>query len=714
MSGERSDRAILAPGRNCWRLEHADRVAFLVDGADYFSAVRAAALRARRSIFILGWDIDSRVRLVPEGADDDLPEPLGDFLNALAKRSRTLHIYMLNWDFPMLYAPDREVLPRYKLGWRTHRRVHFELDGAHPVGASHHQKVVVVDDALAFVGGLDLTHCRWDTPEHRPDDTRRQHPEGDPCPPFHDLQMAVDGDAAAALGELARERWRRATAKKITAGPPAAGAAPWPESLDPDLTDVPVGIVRTEPKYEEYPQVQEIKQLYLDAIAGARRWLYLENQYFSAASMANALCERLAEQEAPEVVFVSRYSDKSWLEEFTIGVLRARLHKKLCDAAPENRYGSFYAHVPGLGENFLNVHSKVLIMDDELVTIGSANLSNRSMGLDTECNLVIEARDDERIQRAIRGLRHRLLAEHLDTKAERVAELELETGSVLDTIAGLRGEGRTLKVLDPEVSDNLDEWVPDGEILDPELPVEPEKLVERALPGETSASIMGRVLVLGGLVAFFLALAAAWRWTELGEWLEPGKLRSLGESLKQLPAAPLAVLGGFVVGCVLVVPITAMIAASVIVFGPWLGLLYSFGGSLLGAAATYGLGRLVGRQTVRRFAGARLDRLSRALGRRGILAVVTVRIIPVAPFSIVNLVAGTTHIGLRDFLLGTLLGMAPGIIAIALFIDRILAAIRNPGAGTIAILGAVLAVIVAGTFVLRRRLRREHADKDET
>ena len=126
---------MLEPGRNCWRLEQAGRVAFLVDGAAYFSAVRAAAAQARRSIFILGWDIDSRMRLVPEGADDGLPEPLGDFLNALAKRSRKLRIYILNWDFAMLYAPDREVLPRYKLGWRTHRRVRFELDGAHPVGS---------------------------------------------------------------------------------------------------------------------------------------------------------------------------------------------------------------------------------------------------------------------------------------------------------------------------------------------------------------------------------------------------------------------------------------------------------------------------------------------------------------------------------------------------------------------------------------------------
>ena len=703
---------MLEPGRNCWRLEQAGRVAFLVDGAAYFSAVRAAAAQARRSIFILGWDIDSRMRLVPEGADDGLPEPLGDFLNALAKRSRKLRIYILNWDFAMLYAPDREVLPRYKLGWRTHRRVRFELDGAHPVGSSHHQKVVVIDDAMAFVGGLDLTHCRWDTPEHRADDPRRKHPGGEACPPFHDLQVAVDGKAAAALGDLARERWRRATGKSPKVSP-GGGADPWPESLEPDLQDVPVGIARTLPKYDGYEAAQEIKALHLDAIAAARHSLYLENQYFSAASIADALAERLAEPEGPEVALISRADDNAWLEEVTIGVMRARLHRRLCDAAPTDRYNSFYPQVPGLGDAFLNVHSKVLIADDEFVTIGSANLNNRSMGFDSECNLAIEACGEERIRSAIRAFRHRLLAEHLGTDDHAVAAKEQETGSLLGTIGALRGGARSLEPLDPQVSESIDALVPPGDVIDPEQPVEAKRLFAKMMPAEVQASLVGRVLVIGGLLALFLALAAAWRWTELGEWLAPGRLRELGETLRQMPASPLLVLGAFVVGTLLVVPVTGMIAAAVLVFGPWLGMAYSFGGSLLGAAATYGLGRAAGRRTVRRIAGSRLDRLSRELGRRGVLAVATVRIIPVAPFTVINLVAGTTHISLRDFLVGTLIGLAPGIIAAALFIDRILAALRDPGAGTVAVLVGLTVLIVTGMALLRRSLRRRRAEQGQ-
>lgn len=708
MNTENSSTGLLNPGHNCWRLEKADRIAFLVDGADYFRAVRAAAVRARHSIIVLAWDIDSRIRLVPSGADDGYPPALGNFFNALAKKNRGLQVHLLNWDFAMLYASDREFLPNYKLGWRTHRRVHFELDGAHPVGSSHHQKIVVIDDAIAFVGGLDMTHCRWDTPEHPVDDPCRRHPEGEPCQAFHDVQMAVDGAAAAALGELARERWRRATGKSIGA-PAAKESDPWPESLAVDLEEAEVGIARTEPPYEDRSGVQEIKQLHLDAIAAARHSLYLENQYFSASTIADALAERLAEPEGPEVVLVSRLNDSGWLEESTMGMLRARLHQQLREVASRDRYRSFYPRLPGPEDHWLNVHSKVLIVDDELLSIGSANLNNRSMGFDTECNLVLEARGDSRIRTAIADFRRRLLAEHLGTSEDAVADQEQAASSLLETIDALGGGERTLAPLQPELPAGLDEWLPSEQFIDPETPVEPAKLVAGLVPDEPRMSRIGRGLAIGGLLAFFLVLAAAWRWSEFGEMLTPERLGSLAEGLRQMPASPLLVLGAFVVGTILVVPVTLMIVAVVLVFGPWLGMFYAFAGSLLGAAATFGIGQLAGRGAVRRLAGSRLERLSRQLGRRGILSIVAVRNIPVAPFTVINLVAGATHIRMRDFLLGTLLGLAPGIIGISLFVDRAIAAIRDPGIGSFAVLGGVLVVVVVGLTLLRRRLSERRA-----
>jgi phospholipase D1/2 len=116
---------LLVPGRNCWRIERAERAAFLIDGEAYFAAIRDALARARRSFFIIGWDIDSRMELVPGGPRDALPDPLGDFLNAVVAGRRGIRGYILSWDFAMLYAMEREWLPIFKLDWRTHRRLSF-------------------------------------------------------------------------------------------------------------------------------------------------------------------------------------------------------------------------------------------------------------------------------------------------------------------------------------------------------------------------------------------------------------------------------------------------------------------------------------------------------------------------------------------------------------------------------------------------------------
>src|SRR5262245_30947929 len=152
---------VLAPGRNCWRRERAGRLAFLVDAAAYFAAVAAAVEPAERSILILGWDLHSRVRL-RRGADAAQPE-LGALLDAAARRPG-LHVNVLDWDFAFFYALERELLPAYTFCWRTHRRVHFRLDGEHPIGACHHPKLVVVDDCIAFGGGIGLAGARRDPP----------------------------------------------------------------------------------------------------------------------------------------------------------------------------------------------------------------------------------------------------------------------------------------------------------------------------------------------------------------------------------------------------------------------------------------------------------------------------------------------------------------------------------------------------------------------
>ena len=160
--------AILVPDRNVWRLSHADRFAVLIDGAALFGAVRQACIKAQRSIVIMGWDLDSRTRLVGETgvAEDGYPIELAPFLSALVEERPQLRVQLLLWDYSVLYATERELFPTVSLQWKTPPRVTFALDDQVPAGASQHQKIVVIDDSVAFSGGLDLTIRRWDTSKH--------------------------------------------------------------------------------------------------------------------------------------------------------------------------------------------------------------------------------------------------------------------------------------------------------------------------------------------------------------------------------------------------------------------------------------------------------------------------------------------------------------------------------------------------------------------
>jgi phospholipase D1/2 len=699
---------LLQPGRNCWRIERAQRMAMLVDAADYFRCVRAAICQAQHSVFILSWDIDSRIELVPGGASDGYPAPLGEFLHSVVRARPDLELYVLSWDFAMLYALEREWLPVYKLGWSTHRRLHFALDAKHPLGGSHHQKVVVVDDALAFVGGLDLTRSRWDTSEHAARQPLRRDPDGTPYSPFHDVQAMVDGDCARALGMLARSRWQRATGR--AARPLSMGVSDlWPPFIEPDLTEIDVAISRTEPAYEKEPGVLEIKALHLDAIAAARSHLFFENQYFTAGLIADALGSRLKETDGPDVVVISPQTQSGWLEDSTMGLLRARMQRRLQAADAHGRYRLYCPQVPGLSSGCLNVHSKLFMVDDRLLSIGSANLSNRSMAADTECNLSVEAAGPpaarERIAQAIARMRARILAEHLGKEVEQVQDAISRQG-LLAAIDGLRGGERTLNELQLTVSPELDALIPEKALFDPETPIDPEKLVAQFVPRESREPAPRRMMGIVLLVCALILLALAWRFTPLKEVVNLGSMINFAEKLDELPFTPVVVLACYVIGGLLMMPVTVLIAVTGIVFGPWLGGTYAVGGALLSAAVTYGVGAWLGRDTVRRMLGSRINGLSRRIAKRGLLAMMVIRVVPIAPYTIVNLVAGASHIRFRDFILGTLLGMLPGILLTVTFAHNLAQAVQRPSAGTLAVLTGVALLLVGFALLLQRLLAR--------
>lgn len=462
---------LLQPSITCSRLEKASRFAPIVDAADYFAHLRDALLRADHSIMFVGWEFDARLKLDPDHPLPGVPQRLGRFLSWLMERKPGLKIRVLQWNLGVLGTIAHGTTPLHLLNLIAARRFDFRLDSAHPLGGSQHQKIVVIDDALAFCGGIDVTAKRWDNRRHLDDEVRRLEPSGRRYGPFHDVTVAVDGAAAAALGDVARERWARATGERLVPPSPAIGD-PWPQGLTPLLRDVEVGVARTDPAFRSRPAVREVEELYLAAIAAARRTIYIESQYFTSRCVALAVAERLAEPDGPEIVVINPLRAMGWLEEFAMGEARLRTLAHIAAADCHGRF-RIYRPVTERGRP-IYVHAKVLIVDDRLLRIGSSNLNNRSMGLDAECDVAVEATDNDgsatTTRTAIESLRHTLLAEHLGVTPETFASATAATGSLIGTIEQFRRkEGRTLVPLDgpaPGMARRLDA----GELLDPEHP----------------------------------------------------------------------------------------------------------------------------------------------------------------------------------------------------------------------------------------------------
>ena len=194
----------LEPGQTCWRIDRASRVAFLVDVQDYFAAVRAVLPTARRSIHLIGWGFDPRTRLQPDGFERPHdPDELGEMLIALADGRPDLDVRLLIWKSALPIAASQEFFPHRARAWFKNTRVKFRLDDAVPLGGCHHQKVLLIDDRIAFCSGGDFGIDRWDTIAHLDEDARRIDPSLDYHAPRHEVTMMVDGPAASALGDLA-------------------------------------------------------------------------------------------------------------------------------------------------------------------------------------------------------------------------------------------------------------------------------------------------------------------------------------------------------------------------------------------------------------------------------------------------------------------------------------------------------------------------------
>jgi phospholipase D1/2 len=210
--------------------------------------------------------------------------------------------------------------------------------------------------------------------------------------------------------------------------------------------------------------------------------------------------------------------------------------------------------------------------------------------------------------------------------------------------------------------------------------------------GPTWALRFFAVLCASGL----LVAAAKWIPLDLHDvaaWLAPHR-----HAWYALPAVMLA----FVVLALL--PVMLLIAATGIAFGPVLGPVYAMAGCLASASTGFAIGRWLGRKRVEQLGGERIAKVTRGLKRNGTLAVFLVRKVP-APFTLVNIVVGASTVGYREFIIGTLLGMAAMVIALAGFGYQLSLALRSPSPTTVIAAALFLGVPLTLAWLVNRALR---------
>lgn len=469
-SMDQRNESLLVPGETCWNSAPANRYAPIVDGANYLRHVKAAMLSAHYRIVVIGWDLDHRTAFERGETTMEGPNHLGPFLYWLLWKRPELNVYLLKSNLRLLPAFDAfwfGVAPVSLLNRFTSARMHFAVDGVHPTGAVHHQKIVVVDDAVSFCGGIDLTIGRWDTRAHHAVDPRRNGP-GDPYGPRHEVAAAVDGAAARLLAQQAHERWEAATGHALVKDVPFA--TPWPDGLSPSLRNVEVGVARTLPALPQRSEVREVEALNLAAVAAARHVIYMENQYFASRSIAEAIAARLREQDGPEVVIILPRSSESRLEQESMDSARQLLVRLLRSADVHGRLGVYWP-VAGSGVS-VYVHSKVIVVDGRLLRIGSSNFNNRSLGFDSECDIAIEARpalpNCAEVEREILFTRDSLVAEHLGVSVGAFRNEVERRGAFRHGIEELRSTGRSLRKLTDTMVSADESPFAENDLMDPD------------------------------------------------------------------------------------------------------------------------------------------------------------------------------------------------------------------------------------------------------
>ncbi len=684
------------PGRNCCHVGIASHASVLIDYAAFYRALYESIIMARHSVYILGWDIDSRIELLrgEEAARASCPTRFFDLIRWKARQNPDVQIFLNRWDYSPHLILEREALTRLKWRLGSPDNVQFCLDGKVPLGACHHQKVIVIDDELAFCGGMDVARCRWDLRKHPPDSRNRVDPPGtyrfgwERFDPYHDAQMLVAGPAVHCFAHLVRDRWQNATGRQPSPmrNPAANGLPPiWPPSAPIHFTNVQMAVSLTQPAHGRVHAALQIKQLYLDMIARAEQFIYMENQYFCELEIASALNQRLREKPALRLLLVSSLKPSGYLEGKAMWHGRVRFMDIVKQGGLANRVLLAYPISNGKGmEKPVHIHSKLMIVDDCYLRIGSSNINNRSMGTDTECDLVLEAQEAG-TRRKISLVLADLIREHTGRSFDAIDQLISGGGDVARFLEKVPGSNHHLCKVNDECYRHERLAGLMMLIADPRKPF---------FAREKSDMKHSKAVRIGLAVLLVALLGLAWKLTPLSQYATPDyvvpKLDTIRNTVWAVPAA----MGIYTVGTLAFFPHMVMTAVIVLVFSPLQAFCICMSGSLLSGSIGYGLGRLLGIRSLKWLIGDTAGKISLYAKKGGIVGITLLRLLPIAPYTAVNIALAMLEVPFMVFLIGTFLGTLPGTAIASLLGFSLLELWQKPDPYNIMLVGGGLAAWV--------------------
>ena len=719
-----STHKVFDSNKNCWKTSQATHATPLIDCANYYSALHSSICNAKHQIIIVGWDIDSRIRLLHGEAEEqsEAPSRIGELIKWKAEQNPDLQVYILRWDSSFAFFDQREMWALEVWEDKTPDNVHVMLDDSIPMGGSQHQKLAIIDNEVAYSGGMDVALHRWDTREHLIDEPGRIGPDGE-YGPFHDVQMVSCGPVVEHLAELARWRWNRLSDTAIDtpeAMPDHGNERPetWPQGVSSCFENVPLAIARTLPEMDDVESVQEVRHMLLDLIGQAERFIYIENQFTTREEIARALNKQLKAKPDLEVLIVSSYDPKGLFETEAFWASRLAFKDIIEDGVDTDRIKMTYSSIRDQQGRlaYKRIHSKVMTIDDRYLVIGSSNLSNRSMTLDTEVDVVMFG-DTDSNRKCIAFTRDDLIAEHTGRDIETTESIMGGSHIVNELMNNQIAHGYVLTEINDEEFTEASKANIFRTISDPEEPLIPPvkglggKLTAITNPRRRTIMITVGLAVLACIVGLLLFIS------NTVSWLDGDRISAFLEESRGTYFALPTVLLVYLIGGLLFFPVTVLSLAVAAIFGPIWGPIYGIFGALLSAGTTFLIGKGLGNAGLRKLAGPKVEAVDKKLANTGIVGVATIRMLPIAPFSLVNLVAGISSISLMQFLMGTFLGMFPQMIAKGLVGDSIMQIFKQPSAETVTylVIGLVvwIAMIVGSQKLAKMYQAKKQSDNAE-